>query len=389
MFKDNDFQLRHEDELMLSCARTQVNEEIEKKIISLASMDLDWEYLINMVSRHRLRPLLYVNLNSICPKKVPEDVLESLKSYYMANVQKNLMLTGELVKIIEILESNDIKAIPYKGPVLASLAYGNIGLRQFGDIDILIDETDALKVKEIMISEGYELYSNIIIDNAVYMKLVTEHQFISRNGVIIEIKWRFAGDFFSLATDSSFLSENLNKLDLNCFQICNFSSVNQLIVLCIHAGKHYWTRLSWICDISEFIKSQNIDWEEALEKAEKLGTKRILLVSLFLAEDLFGLILPDKIIQQYIIDSQIEKISLQIKKMIFLEKKAELSLFEKFFLDLKKRENLIYSIKDCYSELTKPTQRDYNDIALPLFFFRIYVFIRPFLLIKRYRKDSI
>ena len=51
-----------------------------------------------MASIHRLTPLLYYNLNAICPEKVPEDVLMKLKNYFHINVQKNLLLTGELIK---------------------------------------------------------------------------------------------------------------------------------------------------------------------------------------------------------------------------------------------------------------------------------------------------
>ena len=61
---------------------------------------------------------------------------------------------------MKLLESNGINAIPYKGPVLANLAYGNLSFREFGDIDILINKSDALKAKEIMISNGYELISS-------------------------------------------------------------------------------------------------------------------------------------------------------------------------------------------------------------------------------------
>ncbi len=57
-----------------------------------------------MATRHRLRPLLYYNLNSICPEKVPENVLVDLKEFYHHNVRKNLMLTGELVKVMEVTE---------------------------------------------------------------------------------------------------------------------------------------------------------------------------------------------------------------------------------------------------------------------------------------------
>ena len=66
---------------------------------------------MDMATRHRLRPLLYYNLNAVCPEKVPEDVLIDLREFYHDNVRKNLMLTGELVKVMGLLEDNGIKCI--------------------------------------------------------------------------------------------------------------------------------------------------------------------------------------------------------------------------------------------------------------------------------------
>ena len=91
------------------------------------------------------------------------------------------MLTGELVKVMELLEDNGIKAFTYKGPVLASQAYGNIGLREFGDIDIFIEKENALKVKDLMIDNEYSVYPKIDIDDSIYMKLESEYGFINKN----------------------------------------------------------------------------------------------------------------------------------------------------------------------------------------------------------------
>ena len=387
MFKDDDFQLQNEDKLLLCCARTRINKEIEKKIISLVSMDLDWEYLVNMASRHRLRPLLYVNLNSICPEKLPEDVLGNLKSYYMANVQKNLMLTGELVKIINILESNDIKAIPYKGPVLATSAYGNIGLREFGDIDIFIDKSDALKVKNAMLTNEYELCPPINIEDSFYMKFNAEYRFINnKTNHIIEIKWKFEDDFFSFPVNPQILLEELNKLDINSFQLNTFSPSNIILIICIHCANHSWSRLSWICDISEFIQSEKMDWYDVLEKSEKLGVKRILLINLILARDFFDLKLPNEILSHLNSDSSAKQISFQIKKRIF---KKQFNIAERFILDLKKRENLKDGVKDCINGLITPSYADFLDMQLNEQFFPLYHIIRPFLLIKRYGKGPV
>lgn len=383
--------MRPEDELLLSCARTNVNPEIKDKILSLVQEDIDWEYLVGMASRHRLMPLLYHNLNSICPEMVPEDILGQLKDNFHGNVRKNLLMTGELIKVLNLLESEGITAVPYKGPVLASMAYGNIGLRQFGDIDILINKSDALNVKDIIVSEGdYELYLPINVEDSIYLKLDSEYRFINKNtGTKVEINWSFEGLFFSFQTNPSFLFDNLEIFNINGLNFYTFSLVNQLLMICIHCAKHDWNHLLWLCDISEFIKiNKNINWSEIMEKAEKLGVKRILLINFFLARDIFGLELPDEILSYLASDSSLNNISFQIKKNIFYRQKS-VNIFEKFFLDLRKRDKLIYGIKDSINGLTRASYKDFQYISLPEFLFPLYYLIRPILLLKRYGKDPL
>lgn len=343
-----------------------------------------------MATRHRLRPLLYYNLNSICPEKVPEDVLSGLKEFYQDNVRKNLMLTGELIKVMELLENNGIKAFTYKGPVLAAQAYGNIGLREFGDIDIFIDKEDALKVKDLMIGNGYELYPHLNFkDDEYYLKFVTEHRFINKNnGTIIEIKWKFEGDFFSFPVNSDFLKAKKVEYPLNGFTLITFSSFSELLILSVHSAKHDWTKLSWICDISEFIKKERIDWKKVIEDSHILSINRILFTNLILARDLFDLRLPEEIEHQLKTDVMANKMSLQVKKRIFIGKNS-LNLFQKFFLDLIKRENTFYGIKDCFNSFIRPGYRDFKDFPLPKQLFPLYHLIRPFLLLKRYGKGPL
>ena len=389
IIQNNDLKLQKEDRLLLLCSTTKVDDLTSKKIESLINPELDWDHLVEMANRHRLLPLLYVNLNSICPEKVPEEVLENLKEEFHENARKNLLLTGELVKVMKLLEEKGINAIPYKGPVLAFLIYDNIGYRQFGDIDILIDESDALIVKKILISSGYELYNSINVDDSYYIKFVTEHQFINRNGVIVEVKWKFEGDFFTFPTNPLFLSENLRIMEMSGFEIKNFDTMNHLLILCIHAAKHGWMRLSWIYDISEFLRRENIDWANVVEKAEKLGVKRILFITLLLTSDLYGLEVSKEIVSFMDLDSSAINISLQVKKRIFKEQKEQLNLFEKFFLYLKMRDKLIYGFKDCVNGLTKPGYKDFENLSLPPFFFPLYRLIRPLLLIIRYGRNPI
>ena len=87
---------------------------------------------------------------------MPKTEFLKLKSLYLANLNRNLIMANEMVKIITIFENKNITAIPFKGPVLSIQAYGDLGLRSFQDVDILISPKDFFKVYDIMITEGFQ-----------------------------------------------------------------------------------------------------------------------------------------------------------------------------------------------------------------------------------------
>ena len=87
---------------------------------------------------------------------IPHEVFEELKTANTNIVKDNMLMTSELIKVMNLLELNNIKAISFKGPVLSQMAYGNIALRQFVDLDILVEEKSLEKVSSILLENNYE-----------------------------------------------------------------------------------------------------------------------------------------------------------------------------------------------------------------------------------------
>lgn len=382
MRKEN-FELRKEDELLLYCARTKVDPVVKEKIVSLINEDFDWNYLIDMASRHRLKPLLYHNLNSICPKVVPEDILAELKDYFNVNVRKNLLLTGELTKILELFKNENIDAIPYKGPILANLAYGNLSFREFGDIDIFVNESDVIKARDILIYNGYNLLLSEI-SSKTYLKSQREYKFTSKGIQIpVEIQWSVYGVSFHLQDPNYFHSpKNIGNIEILNTHFLSFNPETLLLILALHTAGHRWQYLMWICDLAEIIQRFNIEWNEVINESEKLGIKRILYINLALTSDLFDLEIPRKVLEEMNDDKYVIELSMQIKSNFFKEEFEDPNLIKYSILQVKMRESLKEGIYDLLLHIFAPTTDELRVISLPdkLFFF--YYILRPFYLIK-------
>ena len=142
MFKPIFKSTRYEEGLLLYCARTSLTSEDIGRARSVLESYLNWPYLVKIAKVHEVVPLLYKNLHSHFPESVPQAVLEDLRFQFQKNRLNNLLLGTELTRIIKIFSENGIRAVPFKGPNLAISGYGDLSLRMFCDLDILVCRAD-------------------------------------------------------------------------------------------------------------------------------------------------------------------------------------------------------------------------------------------------------
>jgi hypothetical protein len=383
MYQDSLYysELSAENKLIVLCSRTNSNSEIKAKLDELIQKDLDWDYVINFVYKHRLAPLIYWNLKEF-QFQIPNVVFNSLKENFNENAKNNLLMLGELLKLLNLFEEQGLNVIPYKGPLLAIHAYKNLSFRHFDDLDIFVDKIDVLKVKKILILNGYNPQFELQgIKERRFINSQREYKFMNpETKISIELHWQFQGVSFSLPDDPLFGVDSKNTMISNK-EVKSLSNENMLMVLSIHASQHLWERLSWICDISELIQSHEMNWEYVLKKADKLGIKRLLMVNLLLAHDLLDLNLPNNIIKQ--LKSEIvQNLAFKVKKRIYLP--CSDNIFQTADLRLNIREKRTHRIKDLIKIMFLPTNKEWNESSTkshfpPIsYFFRFIHFFRNY-----------
>src|SRR5258708_4194656 len=136
-------------ELLLCCARVSMDAERAMKIETLLAHPINWERVLHLAEINKLVPLLHYHLHAIRPDAVPIAILSGLRDRALAIATSNLQRTGELLRSLSLLESHGISAIPMKGPALAASAYGNLGLRHYNDLDILVRERDVIEARDL------------------------------------------------------------------------------------------------------------------------------------------------------------------------------------------------------------------------------------------------
>src|SRR5262245_9947230 len=127
-----------ENELLLCSARVVFDPGQTERCAKLFEQPLNWEYLLRMSYRHSTWPLLCWHANRLGPVGVPPAILDQLRDEFLWNAQHNLVLTGELLQLLQLFEGEGIRALSFKGPTLTAFAYGNLALRVFNDLDLLV-----------------------------------------------------------------------------------------------------------------------------------------------------------------------------------------------------------------------------------------------------------
>jgi hypothetical protein len=296
---------------------------------------------------------------------------------------------------VRLLEEKDIPVLPFKGAVLAAVAYRNLSLRQFADLDILVRKRNVARTKKILEQQGYRIAVPLTILQRVSPVLSSRKDVVLVNlagDVRIELHWRLTGRHFSFPIGAKSLWHGRDTRWIAGTCVRTLPPKELLLYLCMHGSRHSWERLGWICDVAEMVRvHSNWDWQQIIKEASELGNERNLALGLYLANDLLGAELPEEVLEKVRADPKIEALATQVRSLLFQDVAASLDIAYLHDYHLKVKERMrdrirlrLHYYRRYLSLAVRPTMQDRN--ALPLFgyfYFLSYV-TRPFRLIGVY-----
>ena len=349
---------------------------------------VDWTLLERMARLHGLMPLLYKNIDAYFSKDVPPLILNQLQAWYVANARRNLLLVGQLLMLLHLFKDNDIPVIPYKGPVLAASAHGDITLREFHDLDFLLPQDHLLRARDLLLSRGYQLSvkwddGDVVRQNSHYeVGLVLAHA-----GIHVELKWDIVDRYFALQMDMKALWTRLKPILLDGREIYTFSPEDTLLIHCIHGTKHLWASLMWVTDISELIQaSPGLNWQWLWNQSDTLGSRRMLSLGLSLARSLLGTSLPEKVEQHVEADPSVKRLTGEVSRRLFHRSSLSSGMWESIAFHCRAREHLSDRAKYGYRLVMTTTPSDRELLQDSPSLSPLSSCIRPFRLAGKYGK---
>jgi precorrin-6B methylase 2 len=367
-----------EDGILLVCARTRLSPEQAEWLGSQSARDLDWVYLIDKALRQAVLPLLYWHLRATVRETAPPEWMQYLRECFEANARRNLALTKELLNIVDSLRASGIPAVPYKGPVLASLAYGNLALREFDDLDLILPSKDIAGAYEQMAALGYRPVVDLRLSAEPRLRGVPgQYQFLGARGCVVELHTERTLRYFPVPLNLEDLTARLQPVALGGRAVSTFSTEDLLPLLCVHASKHLWDHLRWICDVAELVQNpRGLDWQQTFAQARRLDAERMLHLGLLLAKEVLEARLPEEVLQRAGSDRVAQRLSAQLAGRLLAKTQLNASMAERLLYRLQTQRTFSGGLRHVARVTFTPTEEDWKKFRLPAWLAPLYPLLR-------------
>ena len=371
---------------VIACCQSELSDEDIVLVCNVLHIQhIPYETLLILAHQHGVLPLVYKTLKKLYEEEylpyVPytDTLITEAKDLYRAIAQKNMLMSAELIRIMKLFQANNIEALAFKGPALAQAAYGDITLRQYGDLDILIHRKDFRHIASLMQEKGYSPHYPIEIfaGDKVMFEMNNDCPFYDRNrGLAVEIHW----DFFrklALPTERFSPWENTETVMINGKDIRTLSSETHLLYHALHGAKHVWERLVWIVDIDRFIRSTpDLDWGKTIGMAKNMGAEKMFFSGLALAHNYFHTPLPDTILHRCQ-TLKLEPFIAYVGSELSSENPASEDSLAKLSKVIGLRDTLYSKTMTLLEFMFRPGINERRTVILPDSLFWLYWIIRP------------
>lgn len=318
------FSLRPESELLTWCARTVVTGELKERIRQRAQGPIDWAVVLDLAWYHGVGSLLYRNLSVCCSDLVPAESLTQLRQRAHAGALLNRLLAQEVVILCEAFEARGVPVIPIKGATLAASIYGDLTLRDFNDMDLVVPEHSIAEAKTVLLALGYERKDGSSAPGEIVHEDGPYHVFVKKQMLFrVDLQWVMAQQHFMFQLDRPEFWQRRIAVPLGNKMVQGLAPETLLIVLCVHGTKHAWEALKWVCDVAELLRShQRLNWDWIFSIASAWRCRRLVYLGLSLAHRLLDAPLPEVVLVRFSADLDVQILSHRMPSTLLADRHA-------------------------------------------------------------------
>ncbi len=369
-----------EDSLIILLCCTTLTEDRKKQSAALIKKITDWQGLYATALENKVLPLIYKHFAREFSNFIPDSILHMMRNFCTANSIRNLSMFNALVILQKRLAKQGIEFISFKGPLLAGAIFGDIGLRIFSDLDLLVGEHQLGKAVTILLEDGFVF--DLDMEQERYLKMIKNlhHAVLVKEQIVVELHWELSGRYFWNPLRYEDLINHTKQVKIASHTFTVLSPTDSLIYLAIHGCRHYWNKHDYIVCIAESVKAEpELCWAETLERARQIGALHMLLLALGLAQELTLLKLPQKVQQELDKCAEIQNYCREYSQRTWMTKQSIANNY-RFYLRynrhllMKKRDWLAYALRP----LLIPSYHDWQWLNLPIYLAFLYYPLRPF-----------
>jgi hypothetical protein len=354
------------------------------RIRAFAESRPDWASLLGAAADHGLTPLACKRLLDRLAPSLPEEWRDCFRFEFVRQAHRNWGMTAELIRVVRALEGCGVQATPFKGPVLAQQAYGDLALRQFSDLDVVLPHAHLPAAHRTLEALGYrsERAAAALAEGRIPGQYAYR---TGAGGTLLELHSEKTMRYLPVPLDWKALATRFETVSVNGQALRTFSAEDTLLLLCVHGTKHFWTRLGWICDVAQMAEApRGIDWRRAEQLARAMRCRRMWLLGLSLAHELFATPLPESILRQIRGDARVLALARGVRDHYLQGGEASVNAGERLRFRANSQDTLLTRLRQLSVFATRPTDEDWKSNALPRWASPLYAILRPLRIVREY-----
>lgn len=228
------------------------------------------------------------DLNSDCP-----EIAEEARS----NLVNNLRIVSRLAEISTKAGAMGLRMFCFKGPVVGWQGYGSVALRGAGDIDLWVARDEVERMADLLGELGFQCGCQF--RGRDYREFHFHLPFSDDEGFEVEVHWAITRDYAQVPFEFDRLWERREWVEVPGVNLWGLRAEDHLLVLLVHGARHLWECLIWVCDVAGMVRRYpELDWDDVLAEAQRLGCLRMALLGLYLAASLLEAPVPAALLRR-------------------------------------------------------------------------------------------